>query len=243
MQKKPRKLDPADRRKALELRRNGATFAQIGVALGIGRKAVSKLIDRELARQQQEARENAGAALGLELERLDAALRVASLPLPTQGRLLLIQVLVTRDLVGHRGILVRVPAVWEGEQAGGVEDDCAQGQHAQAKDARRQSNEPGHRDTPATSPGGPSGKGPPLGDGPRYQGATAERARRPGAGAGWAGEGLPGSEDSPADRLDIRGQWPQVVLRVTGQGFLATLSRAEGHTSRRYWGRCRRCCR
>jgi len=77
MQKERRKLDAADRRKALELRRNGATFAQIGAALGIGRKAVSKLIDRELARQQHEARENAGAALGLELERLDAALRVA----------------------------------------------------------------------------------------------------------------------------------------------------------------------
>jgi hypothetical protein len=77
MQKERRKLDTADRRKALELRRNGATFAQIGAALGIGRKAVSKLIDRELARWQHEARENAGAALGLELERLDAALRVA----------------------------------------------------------------------------------------------------------------------------------------------------------------------
>jgi hypothetical protein len=77
MQKERRKLDEADRRKALELRRNGATFAQIGAALGIGRKTVSKLIDRELARQQHEAREDAGAALGLELERLDAALRVA----------------------------------------------------------------------------------------------------------------------------------------------------------------------
>ena len=85
MQKKQRKLDPAYRRKALELRRNGATFAQIGAALGIGRKAVSKLIDRELARQEQEARENAGAALGLELERLDAALRVASAVMNNPG--------------------------------------------------------------------------------------------------------------------------------------------------------------
>jgi hypothetical protein len=67
----------AYRRKALELHRNGATFAQIGAALGIGRKAVSKLIEREMARQRHEARENASAALGLELERLDAALRVA----------------------------------------------------------------------------------------------------------------------------------------------------------------------
>jgi hypothetical protein len=77
MQKERRKLDAADRRKALELRRNGATFAQIGAVLGIDRKAVSKLINRELARQRHEERENAGAALGLEL-RLDAALRVAS---------------------------------------------------------------------------------------------------------------------------------------------------------------------
>jgi hypothetical protein len=43
--------------------------------------------------------------------------------LPTQGRLLLIQVLVTCDLVGYQDFFVRVAAVREVAQAGGVEDE------------------------------------------------------------------------------------------------------------------------
>jgi hypothetical protein len=73
--------------------------------------------------------------------------------LPTQGRLLLMQVLLTRDLVGQRDWVVRVAAVSEVDQAGGIDADDSQGRYAQAQDARRQSKEPGHRDTPATSPG------------------------------------------------------------------------------------------
>jgi hypothetical protein len=73
------------------------------------------------------------------------------LPLPAQGRLLLIQLLVARDLFAQGDFLVRIPAVREVAQAGGVEDDDAQGQHAQPKDARRQPEKLGHRRTPGIS--------------------------------------------------------------------------------------------
>jgi hypothetical protein len=71
------KLSPADRCAAVEMRRAGLSFIQIGRQLGVSRKRASAVVSRQMARRRQEAHKTAAVALGLELERLDAALRVA----------------------------------------------------------------------------------------------------------------------------------------------------------------------
>jgi hypothetical protein len=77
MPRERKKLSPADCRAAVEMRRAGLYFIQIAQQLGISRKRASAVVNRQMVSRREEARETAATALGLELERLDAALRVA----------------------------------------------------------------------------------------------------------------------------------------------------------------------
>jgi len=58
---------------ALELRRRGATYAQIGTSIGVSAPAARSAVQRALAQAQ---REDASAAVALELERIDELIRV-----------------------------------------------------------------------------------------------------------------------------------------------------------------------
>lgn len=72
----PRRVAAAERRtKALELRKAGLTFAQIGKALGgCSEQRAHKLVTDELRRLNAKRSEVAAEVLRLELERLDALL-------------------------------------------------------------------------------------------------------------------------------------------------------------------------
>jgi len=77
MPRERKQLSPADRRAAVEMRRAGLSFLHIAQHLNISRKRASAVVNHQMARQREQARETAATALGLELERLDATLRVA----------------------------------------------------------------------------------------------------------------------------------------------------------------------
>jgi hypothetical protein len=69
----PRRIESARRRlQAVELRRAGATFEQIGQALGCTRMRAWQLVAEEMARLNKERTEAAEGLLALECDRLDA---------------------------------------------------------------------------------------------------------------------------------------------------------------------------
>ena len=73
MKSDPRSLTAASRRlRAFELRRNGATFRDIGEDLNISTQAAFGLVQRELQKLVKLVDEGAETLLRMELERLDA---------------------------------------------------------------------------------------------------------------------------------------------------------------------------
>lgn len=72
----PRRVRAAERRcKAVEMRRDGMRFTEIGLALGISPQAASKLVRRALDDLAREIAEHADAMRAQESERLDAVSR------------------------------------------------------------------------------------------------------------------------------------------------------------------------
>jgi hypothetical protein len=68
----PTRVQAAERRsKALELRKSGLTFAQIGRALGCSEQRAHKVVTEELGRLNSQRAEQAAEVTRLELQRLD----------------------------------------------------------------------------------------------------------------------------------------------------------------------------
>ncbi len=81
----PRRLAAEERRaRAVRLRKAGATFSDIGRALGISRQAAHKLVLRVLEHMTKEAQEEANILRFIEAERLDA-LHLALWPRAIKG--------------------------------------------------------------------------------------------------------------------------------------------------------------
>ncbi len=71
----PRRCQAADRRKqALDLRKAGKNFAEIGAVMGFSEARAHKIVTLELQRLNAERTEAAAEVLQLELQRLDALL-------------------------------------------------------------------------------------------------------------------------------------------------------------------------
>lgn len=71
----PKRARAAERRtQALELRKQGMTFAQIGAALDCSEQRAHKIVTEELRRLNEHRAEQATEVARLELERLDALL-------------------------------------------------------------------------------------------------------------------------------------------------------------------------
>jgi hypothetical protein len=68
-----KRVEAAQRRlKALELRRAGCTFSQIGVAMGFSRERAFRIVTDEMLRLNRERTEAAEGLVALECDRLDA---------------------------------------------------------------------------------------------------------------------------------------------------------------------------
>jgi len=72
-EERARRLKGAEtRRKVLELRRLGYTYARIAAEVGISETHACRIVNREIRRLNERAREEADVIVRLELERLDA---------------------------------------------------------------------------------------------------------------------------------------------------------------------------
>ncbi|MFG7161943.1 hypothetical protein ACGYU5_15205 [Burkholderia pseudomallei] len=69
----PKRLASLEREaQAVELRKRGATYRQIGLALGISGKSAYNLIQRAFAKLEKQSATGSGPLRALEIERLDA---------------------------------------------------------------------------------------------------------------------------------------------------------------------------